>query len=206
MIRGKNFFGFKVFSLTIIFLLALTNIFAASKPDDKKTHISIAKNLSVRLQNDLADSSAFAKLINVKEHKISENQIAVTGDAVCVLGDYTNQLPIRFDAKINSIEQTIYDIEYKFVSSEITPDFAPTSMKELLTKELMKQIGKDYNTENIVIAIDDFEDVSMLNNRNEMTGVGEVRIGDFVWNKIKFVVTLVNENQSLNRVVYKIEK
>ena len=67
-------------------------------------------------------------------------------------------MPIRFDVKLNAEKQTISDIEYEFVKSESAPDFSPTSTEEVLMKELMKQIGKDYKTDNIVIAIDGFED------------------------------------------------
>ena len=206
MNKQNKLFAFKGLLLTIICLSVFSSIFAASKSNENKAYPSIVKNLSLKIQNDLADSSAVVKLTNVKEYKISKDKFGIKGDAICVLAAQNNQLPIQFDAKINSAEQTIADIDYVFVNSEVIPDFAPTSTEEILMKELMKQIGKDYKTDNIVIAIDGFEDVSKLTNQKEFTGVGEVRIGDFVWNKIKFDVVLNDETQSSNKILYKVEK
>lgn len=206
MNKQYEFFGFKGFLLAVICFLAFSNIFAAAPANENPAYSVVIKNLSLKLQSDLADSSAVVKLTNVKEYKISKNQIGIKGDGVCVLAEQNNQLPIRFDAKLDAERKIVSDIEYNFVNNEIAPEFAPTSTEEVLMKEVMKQIGKDYKTDNIVIAIDGFEDVSKLNNQKEFTGVGEVRIGDFVWHKIKFDVVFGSESQSANKIIYKIEK
>lgn len=206
MNKQNKIFGFKGILLTIICLLAFSNAFAVTKSNENQVYSLIVKNLSLKLQNDLANSTAVVKLTNVKEYKISKDQIGIKGDGVCGLADENNQLPIRFDAKLNSLKQSVSDIEYDFVNSEAAPEFSPTSTEEVLMKELMKEISKDYKTDNIVIAIDGFEDVSKLNDRKEFTGIGEVRIGDFVWNKIKFDLVFENKNFSAEKVVYKIEK
>lgn len=205
MSKQNKFFGFKFSLLAVICFLAFSNVSFASVNENPAYSI-VAKNLSLKLQNDLADSSAVVKLNNVKEYRISKNQFGIKGDGVCVLANKNNQLPIRFDAKLDAGKQIVSDIEYDFVNIENTPDFAPTSTEEILMKELMKQISKNYKTDNIVIAIDGFESISNLSNQKKFTGIGEVRIGDFVWNKIKFDLVLNSENNSANKVVYKIEK
>jgi len=200
MNKQNKFFIIKGFVISIICFLAFSSAFAAGNQN-----ISIlAENLSKKLQNDLAKQDVSVTFTNVQEYKISANQIGVKGDGVCLINEENNQMPIRFNAKINTSSQVVSDIEYDFV--EPVPSYAPTSNEEILMQELMKQISKDYSTQNIVIAIDGYEDVSTLTNRKEFTGVGEVRIGDFVWNKIKFDVVMNSENKTANKIVYKVEK
>jgi hypothetical protein len=43
-------------------------------------------------------------------------------------------------------------------------------------------------------------------NQKKFTGVGEVRIGDPVWSKIKFDVVFDTETQTADRIIYKVEK
>ena len=204
MIKQNKSFVFKSFICLSICLITYSGVFAANSAKDNQNYLIVVKNLSKKLQNDLADQSAVVKLTNVKQYKISRYQIAVKGDGVCVSTVQKKQLPIRFDVKMDVAKQTVSNIEYDFVSSSNVPEFAPTSTEEILMKELMKQISKDYKTDNIVIAIDGFEDVSKLSSKKEFTGVGEVRIGDFVWNKIKFDVVL--DDKSVNEIIYKVEK
>ena len=206
MNKQNKFFGFKGFLLAIICFLAFSNAFAAFSTNKNSDYSIVVKSLSLKLQNDLADTSAVVKLTNVNEYKVSKSQTGIKGDAVCVLTAQNNQLPIRFDVKVDTGKQIISDIVYNFVNVENAPEFTATSTNEVLIKELMKQISKDYKTDNIVIAIDGFEDISKLNNRKEFTGIGEVRIGDFVWKKIKFDVVIGDKNQPGSKIFYKLEE
>ncbi len=50
------------------------------------------------------------------------------------------------------------------------------------------------------------ENLSSVGQQKQFAGIGEVRIGDFVWHKIKFDVVLDTENKLATKVVYKVEK
>lgn len=200
MNNQKKYLVNKVFVILVAGLMTFSNAFAS-----ENQHVSIvAETLSKKLQNDLAEKGIEVNLTNVREHKISQTEIKIEGDGVCLIKDKNDQLPLRFNAELNTSKQTISDIEYDFV--EAAPAFAPTSNEEILMQQLMKKISADYKTQNIVIAIDGYEDVSKLTSRKEFTGVGEVRIGDFTWNKIKFDVVLTPENAGASHIVYKLEK
>lgn len=200
MNKQNKFFIVKGFVIAIFCFLIFSNAFAA----DSKTVAIIAENLSRKLKNDLAKQDISVKFTSVHEYKISANQVGIKGDGVCLISAENNQLPIRFDAKLDTRKQSVSDIKYDFV--EPAASYAPTSNEEILMQELMKRISKDYGTQNIVIAIDGYEDVSSLTDQKEFAGVGEVRIGDFVWNKIKFDVVLNPENKAASKIVYKVEK
>lgn len=200
MNKQIKFFGFKSLLIAAICFLAFTGAFASTTKE--KINSLVVENLSKKLKNDLAVEKVTVELKNVTENKISANEIALNGTANCVL--IADEMPISFEAKINLANQTVSDIVYDFV--EPKTEFEPTTGEEVLVKELMKQISKDYKTNNIVIAIDGTENLSASADEKQIAGVGEVRIGDLVWNKIKFVVVLDEEKRTAKQVVYKVEK
>lgn len=201
MNKQNNLFSFKGLLLVAFCLFAFSSVFASATSE--KRYRLVTKNLSQKLQSDLGNSNVKVNLTKVEEYKISENEIGLAGNGNCVLAD-DNQIPIRFEVKLNTVNQSVFDVVYDFV--ETSAAYAPTSSEDVLIKELMKRIKNDYKTENIVIAIDEVENVGNINNGEKFLGVGEVRIGDLVWNKIKFDVTLDAETKKANKVVYKIEK
>ena len=162
----------------------------------------IVENLSNKLKTDLAVEKITVELKDIKENKISANEIALSGDANCVL--VADEMPISFKAKVNLSSRIVSDIVYDFV--EPKTEFEPATNEEVLMKELMKQISKDYKTDNIVIAIDGVEPVENLSKEKQFSGVGEVRIGDLVWNKIKFLVVMNEEKKYATKVIYTVEK
>lgn len=201
MNKQIRFIRFNGLIIATVCLFAFTSAFASV---GEKNNSLIVKNLSKKLQNDLALKSVTVQLKNVEEYRISKSEIGFKGDAVCILEDKNNQLPITFDAKLDAANQSLTDIVYDFV--EPVSEFAPSSNEEILMKELMKKISKDYKTDNIVIAVDGVENVSNVNNEKEFTGIGEVRIGDLVWNKVKFDVVLDVKNKLATKVIYQLEK
>ena len=190
----------KIFIILVVGLMSFTTSFAG---ENQRVSL-VAAILSKKLQNDLALKGIEVNITNVREQKISQNEVKIEGNGVCVVKDKNDQLQLRFNAAFNTSKQIVSDIEYDFV--EPAPAFAPSSNEEILMQQLMKKISADYGTQNIVIAIDGYEDVSKLTSKKEFTGVGEVRIGDFTWNKIKFDVVLTPENTSASQIVYKLEK
>lgn len=201
MNKQIRFLGFNSLLIAVVCLFALTSAFAST---GEKNSSLIIENLSKKLQNDLAVKNVTVELKNVEEYKISKSEIGLKGEAVCILEDKNSRVPITFDAKLDASKQNLTDIVYDFV--EPVSEFAPSSNEEVLMKELMKKISKDYKTDNIVIAVDGMENVSNVNNQKEFTGIGEVRIGDLVWNKVKFDIVLDVKNKSAAKVIYKLEK
>jgi uncharacterized protein (UPF0216 family) len=198
MTGQTNFFN-RTFIIFAVCLLSLTTSFAA-----EKNYSLVTENLSKKLQNDLANDNVTVKLNNVAEYKISKNEIELKGDATCTLNEKDTQLPIQFEVKVNPLNQSVINIKYDFVDT--AADYNSANNEEFLMKELMKEISRDYKTENIVIAIDAVETIGNMNNEKKFLGAGEVRIGDMVWNKIKFNVVLNAQTQKASKIIYKLEK
>ena len=190
---------------SFLFLITCLVFSSSALAIGENNHLLVTQNLSKKLQSDLADSNLTVRLNSVEEYEISGSEIGLKGSATCLLAKQNNQLPLEFEIKVNSANQNILDVKYNFVEAPADV-YSPTSNEEILMKELMGKISRDYKTENIVIAIDAVEKVEGANDINKFLGVGEVRIGDMVWNKIKFDVVLEAQTRKANRVVYRVEK
>lgn len=202
----------KLFNLSLILvsvfnLTAFANSSEKSKKDIAKPSVAvkdysaITKDLSQKLKSDLSESDLTVKIKMVEEAQVTTREIVVKGEAICILPTENTQLPLQFEAKLNKSNNAFEDVKYVFVESE----YAPSSGEEVLMKELMKQISSDYKTDQITIAIDAFEATKLDNNQKNVTGFGEIRVGDLVWNKITFDVVMKNDNTA-SKVNYKIEK
>lgn len=200
MTKHLSFFNHKCFLMLVLCLVSTSSALALSE----KNQLLVEQNLSKKLQNDLANDNVTVKLNNVEEHKVSTNEVGLTGDAVCILTEDNSQLPIQFEVTVNPVNQSVLAVKYDFVAGN--SEFAPSQNEEILMKELMTQISRDYKTKNIVIAIDGFENIGNTNGEKKFSGVGEVRIGDMVWNKIKFDVVLDAQTQKANKILYQVEK
>ena len=193
-----NYFTLKGFILAAVMLFSSVAAFAnnsdvaSAKGISEQTISAIVVNLSKKLRADLADNSATVKISDIEKQQLSKNLVDFKGTAYCVLKSENNQLPIRFEAKINPQTQDISDINYSFV--EENAEFAPTTTEEVLMKELMKKVSVDYKTDSIVIAIDGFEVVPSANGK-VLKGNGEIKIGEVEWSKINFDVMLDDENK-----------
>lgn len=191
---------------SVLSLFAFATVFASNGKDVAKSNVSssrtstlVVQNLTKILKTDLVQENIAVNLGNLEQTAISNNEVTLQGNATCVLPVENTQLPIMFEAKFNLAKQTIDDIKYTFVESEYTP----TSEEEILMKELMQQISRDYKTQDIVIALDNFE--SSVGNKLRYKGIGEVKIGDIQWSKIAFDVTL-NSNKTAAKIEYKIKE
>lgn len=199
MNRQNNFFAFRTLFILSICLLTVSTSFPAVS---EKNHQLLTKELSQRIRTDLSDNNASVELKKIKQYAISKNGIGLKGDEVCVAGE--NRMSLQFDVRVNTPLQEVSEINYNFV--ENAADYAPTSDEDILMKELMTQISRDYKTNNIVIAIDRVNDDGIVGGERKLTGIGEVRIGDLVWTNIKFDVALNANTQKAKKVVYTVEK
>ena len=196
----NKFLGLKSFILTVTLLFSAiaasaNNLdVAAAKGVSAQTISAIAANLSKKLQTDLADNSVSVKINDIEKQQLSKTIVDFKGTASCLLKSENNQLPIRFEAKINPQTQKIADINYSFVEESAEAEFAPTTTEEILMKELMKKVSKDYKTDSIVISIDGFEVVPTADGQG-YKGIGEIKIGEVEWSKIDFDVVLGIDNK-----------
>src|SRR6185369_16654754 len=195
----KNQYGFRKLNIIII-VLAILAVFSMQAKADAKTdryNNAIVQKLTEKLRVDLSDTSVEVKLNDVRNSEISNNQIDFNGNALAVVKTDKTELPFQFTAEVNLTNQSIENVDYKFVDS--TSEFAPSAAEDSLMKGLMTQISKDYNTTNIVISIDGFDTARLTPAATKYEGIGEVRIGDFEWRKIKFNVVLDSNDQTATK-------
>ncbi len=202
----KNIYDLIKINIIIIFLALLTaSVIQANgsvKVDRYKT--AIVQKLTEKLRADLADQSVEVKLNAVSDNKISKSEVDFNGKALAVVINDKTELPFEFTAKVNLNNQNIEDVSYHFIAAE--SEFAPSIAEDNLMKELMTKISKDYATTNIVISIDGFDTARLTSNETKYEGIGEVRIGDFEWRKIKFNVVLDSQNQTASKILYDVQK
>ncbi|MCD9188524.1 MAG: hypothetical protein LUM44_19050 [Pyrinomonadaceae bacterium] len=205
----KNFRTTLNLTSVLAVILSLTTFSVAngnSKKDtaypktSAKNYSVIAQNLSQKLKSELAENNLSVKLKTVEESQVTNREIVVKGEAVCILPTENTQLPLQFEAILNKSNNLLEDVKYVFVES----NYAPSASEDVLMKEIMKQISKDYKTSQITIAIDGFESTKLNENQKSVKGLGEVRVGDLVWKKITFDVVMDADNRA-SKVDYKIE-
>lgn len=192
----------------VIIILALIAAFAMQanasvKTDRYKT--AIVQKLTEKLRVDLSDQTVEVKLNDVRDNEISKSRAAFDGKALAVVNKDETALPFQFTARVNLDNQSIEDVTYQFVEAE-AETFAPSLAESALMQELMTKISKDYDTTNIVISIDGFDSAQLTADETKYEGIGEVRIGDFEWRKIKFNVVLDSQAKTATRVVYEVQK
>ena len=203
MNKHSRFLIFRSLIISLVCLSAFSSAFAST--DNKQIQQLVVSNLQEKLRIDLADENVSVKLNAVEQYRISKSQIGLKGDGFCLITSENNELPMTFDVKVNSNNLDVIEIKYDFAEFMKASEFAPSSNEEILMKELMGKISRDYKTNNIVISIDGVENISNLTNQKQFTGIGEVRIGTLVWNKIKFDVVFDDATNKATRISYKVE-
>lgn len=187
---------FLISHLLLVLLFSASAAFAVEK---NKALSLLEQNLSNRLKAELLTEKVTVKFTKVQQNELSNSEIYIIGDGLAVLPSEKTELPIKFKAEVNPVEEVVSDIEYAFVESE----YAPTTDEEYLMQHLLKKIAADYKTENVVIAIDGFETENSAGSAMEYKGMAEVRIGDIEWKRIDFDVVL-SEKKEAAKVVYKL--
>ena len=195
-----------VFSFALGSFAADANAKDAYKSNTSKSYAALnysvlINDLSRRLKVDLSETNLKVNLKNVEENRLSNNLVEIKGLAFCMLPNDNTQLPINFEAKFDVAKQSVADVQYVFVESSYA---APEAEEEILMRELMKQVSRDYKTDQITIAIDGFEKNKALNNESNLKGIGEIKIGEVEWNKINFDVVL-GADKKATKIVYSIK-
>src|SRR2546423_160792 len=138
MSEKRKYFVFASLVILGLYLVSPISFFAAT--NSAKNHQLVTQSLSQKLKDDLSNDAAVVELKKVEEYKISQNEIGLTGDAVCITGG--TEMPLKFEVKINNPKQVVSEINYNFVEDAST--YAPSSEEEFLMKELMSKISRDY--------------------------------------------------------------
>ena len=176
------------------------NVFGGDPAADKNKALSLLEqNLSNRLKTELSAENVSVKFTKVEQNELSDSEIYLIGDGLAILPAEKTELPIKFKAEVNPVDEVVSDVEYAFVESS----YAPTTDEEFLMRHLLKKIAADYQTENVVIAIDGFETEPAAGDQKEFKGLAEVRIGDVEWKRIDFDIVLTSRNEA-SKVAYKL--
>ncbi len=183
-----------------ILLLSVSAIYAGNLTveNDKALEL-VAKNLSVKLKTDLVSNNLSVKFVTIERNKVSNNEIVLSGDAFAVLPNEKTELPIKFEATVNPVKETVNTVEYTFIE-----DAAPVNTEEILMNNLLKKIAADYKTENVVISIDGFATDELKASDKQYKGAAEVRVGELEWKKIDFDIVLNAENNA-EKIEYKVK-
>jgi hypothetical protein len=191
---------FIITNFLLVLTFSVSAVFAANTTDNKALSL-LEKNLSTRLKAELLTENVTVKFTKVETNELSNSEVYLIGDGLAVLPTEKTELPIKFKAEVNPVEEVVSDVEYAFVESS----YAPTTDEEVLMRHLLKKLAADYKTENVVIAIDGFETENVLGNQKEYKGLAEVRVGDVEWQRIDFDVVL-NGDKNAEKVEYKLRK
>ena len=191
---------FTITNFLLVLTFSVSAVFAGTATDNKALSL-LEKNLSNRLKAELLTENVTVKFTKVQTNELSTSEVYLIGDGLAVLPSEKTELPIKFKAEVNPVEEVVSDVEYAFVES----NFAPTSDEEILMRHLLKKLAADYKTENVVIAIDGFETENILGNQKEYKGLAEVRVGDVEWQRIDFDVILTTDKNA-EKVEYKLRK
>ncbi|HEY8558928.1 MAG TPA: hypothetical protein VIL74_00895 [Pyrinomonadaceae bacterium] len=189
----------------VIIVLALIAAFTMQANGSVKAdryQSAIVQKLTEKLRVDLADQSVEVKLNSVRDQEVSKTKLDFNGQALAVVINDKTELPFQFTAQVNLNNQSVENIDYRFIDAE----FAPSATEDNLMKELMTKIGKDFETTNIVISIDGFDSAPLTSFQTKYEGIGEVRIGDLEWRKIKFNVVLDSQNNTATKILYDVQK
>jgi hypothetical protein len=189
---------FRFFVAGFILVLTLSPAYLSGADRDKALSL-LERNLSERLRAELATEQVSVKFTKVERSELSNSEVFVAGDALAVLPGEKTELPLKFKAEVNPVEEVVNDVEYAFVESS----YAPTTDEEFLMRHLLKKLAADYKTDNVVIAIDGFETETAGAGQKEYKGLAEVRIGDIEWKKIDFDVVLNDRNEA-SKIEYKL--
>ena len=201
----KNQYEFRSFYIVIIVLAVLAISSTPTKANVKTDHYrnAIVQKLTQQLRTDLSVKNIQVKLNDIRDSEISNSRINFNGKALAVVLDDKTSLPFEFSAQVNSRSQSIEDVSYQFVDGNT--EFAPNAAEDILMKQIMTQISKDYKTTNIVISIGGFDTAQINSNQTKYDGYGEVRIGE-QWKKINFNVVLDSQNQTADKIAYDVQK
>ncbi len=189
-------------TLLLILTISVSATLAANvNIENDKTLAKVGQDLSAKLKADLVTEKVSVKFTNVEKNAGTNSETVFKGEALAILPNEKTELPIKFEATVNTSSEIVNNVEYAFVESS----YAPTTDEEFLMKHLLQKIAADYKTENVVIAIDGFDTANTNGNQKEFKGLAEIRVGEVEWKRIDFDVVVNDENKA-SKVEYSLRK
>lgn len=184
----------KFWLVAIILIFSLTGIANASVNAGKYTLIT--DSLAAQMRRDTADRNLAVDITRAGDMRISGEKQVLFGEARYISGKEKKAAPIYFEIIVEMPGNRVSSVDYVFLENG-----SPVS-EAFLQKLVIKQLGNDLRTQNIVMSLDAVEQVEQQSGQVEkFRGVGEVEIGGLVVKKIKFEITLENDSE---RVLYKL--
>lgn len=188
----KSYINLKFWLTAAIFILFITNISAAAV--NSKNYVLVADRLAALMSKDLADRSLKVEIIRASEMEMSKNRRIFFGEAMYISGKAERQTPVYFEAVVD--KNTVAMVDYTFLED------AAGASDVFLQKLLLKKLGADYRTDEIVISIDDVERIRDPDRTEKFRGFGEARIGSLIWKKIRFEIRLAEDGE---KILYRLE-
>jgi nucleoid DNA-binding protein len=185
----------KIVAAIILSIISAVGISASSR-DQQAVNIAV-QGLSKKLQADLSMNKVNLKLGKVENQNVSSEEVRVSG-----FGTVQNakDVSLTFDVTVNPVKSEIVNVTYDIVSPVAAEPESAT--ENFLMKKVMGKIRNDYNTENIVMAIDTFEAVKSIDGKTNFVGVAEIRV-DMEWNRIEFDVQGNPKTGAATEIKYK---
>jgi hypothetical protein len=198
--RNNKLHGFN-FLLGAISIVLSFSVFATANTNStanaaRSSQIAL-EALSNKIKSDTGIKDVSLKFEKVNQYNVSKSAIGVKGNARYFINSEF-VAPLTFDVKVNTTDFSVANINYDFEDADDTVAVG-SQIEENVTQKLLKQIGNQFKTANVVISIDNLE-----TQENQLKGTGEVRIGDFEWRRIEFDAAL--NKKGVAAVKYKIQE
>ena len=184
----------EIWLLTITLVFFVAGLTEAAVPPAK--YQKITDQLTTQMKLDFPDDNLSVEIIRAGHMELADEKVAFFGDAYLVFEEGNEKSHIYFEVIVNTLNNRVSMVDYTFLDNDADIN------KNFLEKLLIKKLGNDFQTREIVFATNEIYRVEENGGTEKFRGVGEARIGAFVWKKVRFEITLEEDTEN---VLYKTE-
>lgn len=204
---------FFVFALIVFFFspssvsadVSAVKIKVASRSTErlKNVYSTALNGLVDKLQKDFKVSLVELTLDEVGHFTPNAKTFGVVGNGTFTTDGGNSWQPIEFEIFVNNRGTKLDLIQYQLPKpAPIKDNFAAAQgSEEMAIQGLLNQLKSDYQTENIVVALDDIKADKCAEGQN-IIGRGEMRVGDSDWKKFHFKLTVNDKQGEYSNVNY----
>lgn len=185
----------KIITLIIVSIFFSLSVSANAK-DQAAVNLAV-KSLSQKLKTDLSLNRVNLKIAQIENQNISNEQVIVSGFGTV---ENAKEVSLTFNVVVNPVKSDVVAVNYDIVKPDGSKTVSAT--ETFLMKNVMNKIKSDYKTNEIVMAIDNFEAVKNIDGTTNYVGTAEVRVG-MEWNRIEFDVQRDSKKGTVSGVKYK---
>lgn len=185
----------KIITLIIVSIFFSLSV-SANAADQAVTKLAV-KSLSQKLRSDLSLNRVNLKIGRIENRNISNEQVIVSGFGTV---ENAKDVSVAFDVVVNPLKADVVAVTYDIVKPEVSKGVSAT--EAFLMKNVMNKIRADHKTDQIVMAIDNFEAVKNIDGTTNYVGTAEVKVG-MRWNRIEFDVQRDSKKGTVSGVKYK---